>query len=282
MKKYTIPLLIVLVTATGCESSLYKVLYNSLDSFIYHGISGYVDPTPEQERIIRQQIEDFLRWHRRDELPKYAATLQHLRTRVAAGIDESDLLWMKRRFQAHGADIFNAVSGDAVSLLLSLGPGQVDRMERKMGESIAKMEKESSLSDDKRFSETVRSVTRMMEFFYGNLTEKQKTEIGKGVRQVDNLDAERIRFYRERQAGFLALLRGKPDRAALKEYLARMFINPERSYPDYYREKAERRAKTIAQGFLRFDRELVTAGQRAHAVKKIDLLIQVLGELNRK
>ncbi|MBP7737562.1 MAG: hypothetical protein KA369_16395 [Spirochaetes bacterium] len=281
MKKYIIPILIILVTVTGCESSLYKVLYNSLDSFIYHGITGYVDPNPEQERMLRGKIDVFMGWHRREELPKYAATLRQLRGRVAAGLREADMLWMKRRVEAHGADLFNAVSDDVVALLLSLGPDQVDRMERKMNENIAKMEKESSVSDDKRFRESERSVTRMMEFLYGPLSEKQKAEIGRGVRWVDNLDAERIRLHRERQAEFLALIRGKPDRAALKGYLARLIINPERSYPGYYRERAERRDRTIVEGFLRFDRELVTADQRAHAVKKIDMLIQVLNELNR-
>jgi hypothetical protein len=281
MKKYIIPLFIILITLTGCESSLYKVLYNSLDSFIYHGIAGYVDPTPEQERMIREKIDALMRWHRRKELPKYAATLQQLRGRMAAGLGEGDMLWLKRRIEGHGADLFNAVSDDVVTLLLSLGPEQVDRIERKIDERIGKMEEEARVSEEKRFRESERSVTRMMEFLYGSLSDKQKAEIGRAVRRVENLDAERIRMYREQGAAFMALLRGKPDRAALKEYIARMFINPERSYPDYYRERSERRTKTIVKGFLRFDRELVTADQRAHAVKKIDLLIQVLGELNK-
>ncbi len=281
MKKYIVPLLLLLITATGCEGTLYKFLYNSMDSMIYRAVAGYVDPKPDQERFLREKLDAFMKWHRREELPKYAETLQYLRPRMAIGLKESDLLWMKQRFERHGADMFNIMSNDVVAFLLTLDKDQVDRMERKMNESLAKMEKESKEDDKKRFREMERSIYRVMDYLYGNLTDKQKEEMSRGVRRVDNLDRERIRMFRERQAEFLTLLRGKPESKTLKEYITRMFINPEKSYPDYYRERSERRDRFIAGEFLRFDRELVTAEQRAHAVKKIDLLIQVVRDLNK-
>ncbi|HPC42599.1 MAG TPA: DUF6279 family lipoprotein [Spirochaetota bacterium] len=281
MKKNIIPLLIILITATGCEGALYKFIYNSMDSIIYRMVADYTDPKPEQELLLRQKIDAFMKWHRGRELPRYAATLRDLRSRMAAGLREADLDWMRQRFERHGADIFNATSGDVVEYLLSLDQGQVDRMKRRFDESIVKMEKESAVSDEKRFREMERTAARMMEFLYGTLTEKQKDEIARGVRQVDNLDRDRIRMYRERQAEFIALLRGRPGRETLRDYIRRMTIDSERSYPDYYRERSERRDRAIAGAFLRFDRDLVTPVQRANAVKKIDMLIQVLNELNK-
>lgn len=280
MKKYILPLFVVLITLPGCEGTLYKFIYNSMDSIVYRMVADYTDPKPDQELLLRQKIAAFMQWHRGRELPRYAETLRELRPRMAAGLGESDLAWMRQRLERHGADLFNATSGNAVDYLLSLDRGQVDRMERKFGESIAKMEKESAVSDEKRFREMERTTVRMMEFLYGTLTEKQKGEIARGVRRVDNLDRERIRMYRERQAEFITLLRGRPDKDGLKEYIRRMTIDSERSYPDYYRERSERRDRGVAGAFLKFDRELVTPDQRAHAVKKIDMLIQVLKELS--
>jgi len=280
MKKYILPLFIVLITLPGCEGTLYKFLYNSMDSIVYRMVADYTDPKPDQELLLRQKIAAFMQWHRGRELPRYAETLRELRSRMAAGLRESDLAWMRQRLERHGVDLFNATSGNVVDYLLSLDRGQLDRMERKFGESIAKMEKESAVSDEKRFREMERTTARMMEFLYGTLTEKQRDEIARGVRRVDNLDRERIRMYRERQAEFITLLRGRPDKDGLKEYIRRMTIDSERSYPDYYRERSERRDRAVAGAFLRFDRELVTPDQRAHAVKKIDMLIQALKELS--
>jgi len=280
MKKYLLLLFVILLTATGCESTLYKFIYNSMDSIIYRMAADYTDPKPDQELLLRQKIAAFMKWHRGQELPRYAATLRDLRPRMAAGLREADLTWMRQRLERHGADLFNATSGDVVDFILTLDRGQVDRMERKFAESIAKMEKESAISDDKRFREMERSTTRMMEFLYGTLTEKQKNEIARGVRRVDNLDRERIRMYRERQAEFIAFLRGRPDRDAFRDYIRRVTIDSEKSCPDYYRERSERRDRAMMEAFIRFDRELVTPDQRANAVKKIDMLIQVLKELS--
>jgi hypothetical protein len=280
MKKYLLLLFVILLTATGCESTLYKFIYNSMDSIVFRMVADYTDPKPEQELLLRQKIAAFMKWHRNRELPRYAETFRELRPRMAAGLRETDLAWMRQRLERHGADLFNATSGNAVDYLLSLDRGQVDRMERKFGESIAKMEKESAVGDEKRFREMERTTARMMEFLYGTLTEKQKSEIARGVRQVDNLDRERIRMYRERQAGFIALLRTGPDRKTLGDYIRRVTIDSEKSYPDYYRERSERRDRAMMEAFIRFDRELVTPDQRANAVKKIDMLIQVLKELS--
>jgi hypothetical protein len=281
MKKYAIPLFIVFLTAIGCEASLYKFMYNSMDSIIYRSVAEYADPKLDQERFLRQRIEAFVKWHRREELPRYAATLRSLRQRVAAGLKEKDLKWLEQQFERHSVDLFNATSGDMVDFLLSLNPEQIEQMGRKLGERIDRMEKESLADEEKRIRGMERTTVWFMEFIYGTLTDKQKEAIARGVRLVDNIDRVRIRMYRERQAEFIALLKEKPGRAALREYLSRLFINPERSYPEYYRGAADRRDRTIAEGFLKFDRETVTAEQRAHALKKIDMLVQVLAELNR-
>jgi hypothetical protein len=281
MKAYIIPLFIILITATGCESSLYKLIYNSMDTIIYRMVTDYADPKPDQELLLRQKIGAFMKWHRRDELPRYAATLQSLRPRMAAGLREGDLKWLLQRFDRHGADLFNATSGDIVDFLLSLDRDQIDRMNRKIDERIKKMEKESMVSEEKRTREIERSTAWFMEFLYGSLTDKQKEEIARNVSRVDNIEPERIRMYREKSAEFITLLRKKPDRSALAGYIERLFVNPERSYPEYYRERSERRNRTMAEGFIRFDRELVTPDQRAFAVKRIDMLIQVLRELNK-
>lgn len=96
---------------------------------------------------------------------------------------------------------------------------------------------------------------------------------------MENIDPLSMRMYRERRAEFISFLRNKPDRDAVKMYLRRLALEPEKTYPEYYRGPAERRDRAVIDAILRFDRELVTPAQRAHALGKIDTLIQVLKEL---
>jgi hypothetical protein len=279
MKKY-IPLLFAsFFILTGCDTTVYRLLYNSLDTIIYRSVTRYIDPGPNQDRFLREKIELHLQWHRRDQLPKYIVTLQGVRARMAAGIKKSDIEWMQIRFERHSEELYNAISENVAAFLVSLNRNQVDLLERKMAERFAEIEKKSLQGNEGRFREMEKSTVWIMELIYGPLTGRQNEVIASGVRQMENIEPERMRLYRERQREFISLLKNGPDKPAVKKYMTRLFIKPEKYYPEYYRGPAERQERMIMDAFARFDGELVTPEQRARALKKIDALIRVLGEL---
>ena len=280
MKKYMIPLILSLVLLTGC-AALYRLVYNSMNMILLRVINKYVDLNSDQEAALRKNIARHLKWHRQTELGRYVETLTGLRGRVAAGLKEEDIAWLRDRFDKHSASLYNEIADDTADFLLSLDVKQIDRLDKKFGERLSKMEEETGKKKEDQLKESEKSVDRMMDFIYGDLSRRQKDVIALGIRQMDNLDAERLRMLRERQKVFIDLLREKPEKKKIKEHLARSFIKPERYYPDYYREPAARRDRQIEEGFLRFDRELVTPAQREHAVKQIDMLIEVLRDLQK-
>jgi len=280
MKNYLPFILAVPLLITGCDNTVYRLLYNSLDTLLYGSVIRYINPDPGQDRLLKEKIDVHLRWHRKVELPKYIVTLEGLRERMAAGLKKSDIAWMQYRFYRHELDLYNAISNDVASFLVSLNEKQVDQMERTMGERISEFEKESRKSAEDRINETARSFTRLAEFIYGDLSEAQKKDIVQMVQHKEDLEPMRIRLYRERQAEFIALLRTEPGKDRVRDYISKLFINPEKNYPEYYRMPAERHDRYVVESFLRFDRELVTPAQRSYACKKIDNLIQAFRELN--
>lgn len=141
MKKYTLLIIMALLFVTGCESSIYRFLYNSMDGFIYRAITWYVEPSPDQDRFIREKIGTHLQWHRRSELLKYVSTLQGLRERMARGLKKEDINWTLSRVESHETDLFNAVSDDVVSFLTTLDDRQIDRLDERLGERITEVEK---------------------------------------------------------------------------------------------------------------------------------------------
>jgi len=279
MKKYMPVLIAALLFTTGCESSVYRFLYNSMDTFIYRSITWYIEPSRDQDRFIREKIGTHLQWHRRSELLKYASTFQGLRERMARGLWKDDISWALARVKVHETDLFNAVSDDIASFLVTLDDAQIERLDGRLGERIAEFEKKMGAEGEERFIEAEKSTKRIMSFVYGDLTAKQKEEIARGVRSMENIDPLVMRLYRERRAEFISLLRNKPGREAVKSYMRRLALEPEKTYPGYYRAASERRDRAVIDALLRFDRELVTPAQRTHAVGKIDMLIQVLREL---
>src|SRR4030042_5078456 len=276
MKKCRPVIFVMFLLMIGCESTVYRLFYNSLDSLIYRSVTRYITLNPDQDRFIRQKIDAHFRWHRQVELPKYIATLNGIRERITNGLNESDMSWFRSCLERHGVDFYNAIADDVAVFLVSLDGKQIYQLERTTGERMVEMEKKPDLSEEDRLHEEERSTIMVMEFIYGPLTQQQKDEITRGLRQIENIEPESIRLYRERREEFFALLREKPDAGRVNDYITRLVINPERSYPDYYREPAKRRSSRMTEGFLRFERELVNPEQRTHAIKKIGMLITSL------
>lgn len=279
MKRYIPALIALLILATGCEKSVYRLLYNSMDTFMYRAVTWYIEPTADQDRFLREKIASYSLWHRRSELLKYAATLQGLRERMHRGLREADAGWAQARYRRHEADFFGEIADDVAAFLATLDEKQVNRLEQRMGQRITAIEKKAPAGREERVREEAKSTTRIMEFIYGGLSDRQTEEITRVVRGLEETGPLRMRLFRDRSTEFIALLRSGPDRRAIKSFLGKLALNPEQSFPDYYRKPAELRDRRLTREFLRFDRDLVTPEQRRHAVGKIDMLIATLREI---
>jgi len=77
---------LLLALVAGCSST--QFFYNRLDFLIPWYLSGYVDLEGGQRELLEDRVDAFLGWHRRSELPRYAALLaraeQSLDGRVTA------------------------------------------------------------------------------------------------------------------------------------------------------------------------------------------------------
>lgn len=98
---------LLLVLFTGCSST--RFFYNRLDFLIPWYLSGYVDLERGQRQLLESRVDAFLGWHRRSELPRYAALLaraeQSLEGRVTVETIETLALsaereWLRLRDRA--------------------------------------------------------------------------------------------------------------------------------------------------------------------------------------
>ncbi len=61
--------LLCTVILAGCSAN--RLLYNRADTFIRWAADDYVTLTREQQAAFDQRLDDFLAWHRSEELPRY-------------------------------------------------------------------------------------------------------------------------------------------------------------------------------------------------------------------
>jgi hypothetical protein len=70
----------------GCTATF---TYNRLDWLIPWYVDGYVDLNREQRRILEDQLEPLLKWHREEELVRYAAVLERIERELGSPVTAS-------------------------------------------------------------------------------------------------------------------------------------------------------------------------------------------------
>ena len=77
MKKITIKVLLFsLVFLVGCSSTTF--IYNRIDFLLPWYLESYVDLNQEQRQDLNELLVPFFKWHREEELPKYALIIENL------------------------------------------------------------------------------------------------------------------------------------------------------------------------------------------------------------
>lgn len=267
-------LLLLLLLLQAC--STVKLAYNQADTLLYWRLDSYVDFSAEQSPRVHEGLAQFLRWHRREQLPIYADLLQRTwPLMLAETISPEQACTLVE--QARGAldTTLDPAHWPLVWLAADLSEEQLQHIERKQASSDAEWQKKwiTGLSPEQWRERRFEQVLSRSEMLYGSLGEAQKAairaELVKSIYEPRRNFAERQR----RQQDLLQVLRRirsekqlgiEPARAQLKAYMARALQSPDPAYQRY--------AQTlIREGCATFARlhQATTAAQRERAAQTL-------------
>lgn len=131
---------LLLALLAGCSST--QFFYNRLDFLIPWYLSGYVDLDGSRRELLEDRVDAFLGWHRRSELPRYAALLARaeamLDSPVTAPVVEdlaiaAEVEWVRLRDRAVDEliNVGEALDDDQVaSFMATLRERQVEYEEK--------------------------------------------------------------------------------------------------------------------------------------------------------
>lgn len=136
----TVACCLLLALLVGCSST--QFFYNRLDFLIPWYLSGYVDLDGSRRELLEDRVDAFLGWHRRSELPRYAALLARaeamLDSPVTAPVVEdlaiaAEVEWVRLRDRAVDEliNVGEALDDDQVdSFMATLRERQVEYEEK--------------------------------------------------------------------------------------------------------------------------------------------------------
>lgn len=264
--KHMVLALALLGTLTAC--TFVRIAYNNVDTALRVMAQDYFDLWSEDSSELRAYIAQLHEWHRREEIPLYAAIMQSAAGKVEAGISKVDIEWAMARGRERLRVLVVHAADEAAPLLIKLGPDHHAALAKKMASNNAKFAKEF-LGDDPLDRERagIKRLGSSIEDWTGSLSKSQEARIVAAVRAFPRLYQLQLESRQVRQQELLAILKRNRTVASLALALRAYFLDWELLRSAEYRRMAADWEAQLTLLLLDLDRTL-TPEQRRHAVKR--------------
>ena len=218
----------------GC--STVGLVYNRADELTYWWLDRYFDWDDPQSTQLRRGLEALHRWHRQQELPRYAAKLDDWAEQAGTTLDAGPICRAAQQAREAWVGLLMHTEPDVLALLATLKPGQLERMRQRMERNRRDWQSEWLDTDvEARLERRVKLWRERLEHFYGPLQPAQQRVLRERLaasvwdaRRTDALVGKRQ--YDQWQT--LQRLLGQPrqastDSAALRALLQRSMDAPD-------------------------------------------------------
>jgi Family of unknown function (DUF6279) len=260
-------LICALALALAACGGATRLVYDSAEPAVLVIANRHLALEGDQWKRARIATGRFHAWHRRNELPRYAALFAEAAGRVQRGLARADVDWAIQSVRTRYAALVEAAVRESMPLVETLDAENVAAVERRFAQEDRKRVREhlsGNLAKHER--ERVTALVKRFEEWTGPLTDAQVALVGQFVAATADYPqyAHELRLRRQRE--LVALLeRGvREDSPPPAEELRSLFVawglerTPER----------RRRDEQFAQLLLGLDRSL-TATQRARVVERL-------------
>ena len=245
---------LALTGLSGC--SMVQTVYNRSPDLAYWWIDGFVDITPQQRTVLIEDLENYQRWHRTTQLPRYAQWLRQMQTLALQDISEEQSCKLYGEIWDSLLSLADPAEAGTTRLARSLSTEQLEHLRSKIERHHRDwrrdwLEPGPAEGLDKR----VKRARERAEDFYGRLDTSQQRLLRQQAERspYDIALAEAIRL--RRQEDIMNTLRGlqrqapSPEeaRAQVRALLQRSVRSPVAEHQAYVVRLNDYNCRAMAQ-----------------------------------
>lgn len=180
-------MLLLVTTLVGCSAN--RLLYNRADTFIRWAANDYVALDRKQQAAFDQRLDDFLAWHRSEELPRYREfivtsldTLEDGVTLEEAVAISEEIDLAADRFQAQFIELLLATAED-------LSDAQIQDFLTELERNQTEYADERLVRDEEAYyADSTKTMTDLVKRLIGRLNRDQRAEIAERSKNLTRLD----------------------------------------------------------------------------------------------
>ena len=258
MSRYLSPrsslLLAIVLFLSGCSVKFY---YNQLDWLVPWYVDDYVSLTPEQEVVLNDHLDEYLKWHRTEQLPVYADFLSWAASASANGLDDDEIQHIQHQVTEFTATMFTRLAPALVDLFASFSDQQVDELfESFEEENLDYREERIEISEEEHREDRAKDLTRLVERWTGELDEEQLQDIELWSQQYRRMSADFLASREQWQQELKQILERRGDMVYLQEALLDLFARRYSMRSAQYHEKFQFNEQLLKSLYARLDRSL--------------------------
>jgi hypothetical protein len=272
-------LLFVCAALASLASCGTQFVYNRLDWLTHYYLSSQVSLDGSQSQELRDRLQSFFAWHRRNELPRYATFLDRMASDAARPVSVAQLESGRREIEAFVREAVVHGAPDAARWLGDLRPAQVDELFESLADDEREAREENcDLEVAKRREKSTRRFIDNVEKWTGDLSRAQRRMIESRLASFEGDACEEISTRERSRIEFRALVdryHGSPEFA---RHIAEFLTRPEGRWDAKYRRDFEADRTRFIQLLAEINQSL-TPAQRSRTVERLRVYARDLRRL---
>jgi hypothetical protein len=262
-------LLVAGVLLAGVVACGTQFVYNRLDWLTHYYLSSQVSLDGGQSRELRRGLESFFAWHRRNELPRYAAFLDRMANDTARPVSFAQLEAGRREIEKFMRDAVGHGAPEAARWFNGLRPEQVDELFASLADGERKARKENCEADPaERREKSVERFTDNVEDWTGRLSRAQRELIANGLATFESDACTEVSTRERSRVEFRSLVDQYRQRPEFAERIAVFLTHPEERWDGAYRRNVEADRARFMRLLADINQSL-TPAQRKHTVERL-------------
>jgi hypothetical protein len=200
------------VLLSGCFGpAALETAYDNADWLIGKEVERRFCPEAPRRAAFERAIDGLLRWHRKYELPRYAATLRQLARSLDGGLTRAEFDGVANEVEEARRRLWKRLARPSVSLLASAETHELECMERSAAEGLEKATADAAKTT--AALDRVKSLVSRLEDFTGSFSDVQTNALVTAWGMTpESLEAD-LAERRQSATAFLAIFEQQDPRA---------------------------------------------------------------------
>lgn len=259
---------LVLVGVTGCAV---RLAYNQLDWVIPWYLKDYMALEGAQKDRFQQRVDDYLYWHRVDQLPRYATFLNQIAVQAKDGLDRNEIAVIQTQTEGFANTLISEMTPHLIALFASATDGQIHQLFKRFAKDADDFREENiDISERAKRKQAADEARRYVERWVGGLTDKQDDVIRQWSLDYLPMGEEMLAArlaWQQRFKEILALRQHQPQ--AFEQQLSALLRDSQYGRSAEFDRKLAHNSESLITLYQALDASL-SAAQRKHLIHQLN------------